>query len=470
MTALIEALTPLQPGGHQFVCYGDCCSGIAAAPHEATFASVNKVVSRLQPAPEFICFLGDEIKGLTADEALLRQQWRYWFDREMAWLDRDRIPLYHTTGNHTTYNAASEAVFRDIMAHLPRNGPPGQEGLSYFVRKDDLLLVFINTAWSGIGGEGRVEIAWLDEVLTQHRQVRYKLVLGHHPVHPINGFSGPYQRHLAEEQGRRFWQSLVQHQVLAYICSHIMAFDVQVHQGVLQISTAGAGTLPLMPEGIEYLHCVQMALDRDGLRYQVLDTAGTIREWLNWPVAIPASRRWQPLLKGAQPAPIGEEMGQPATQARLIVWKFEGICAPPGPGEAQTLISGWTPGPALAPWWLGFRGPENRLCFLLSVEPGRSPHYWLGPAFSPDQPFSVQVAIHPGMGPGGFLWRESDSAPWSSMLGATAWGADKFSPQSCWSVGHDQYGEHGQPFRGQALEVSFHNSLLLCRSVTSSTR
>lgn len=421
---------------------------------------MNQVISRLNPPPEFICFLGDEIKGLTADEAVLRRQWHYWFDREMAWLDRDRIPLYHTTGNHTTYNAASEAVFRDMLAHLPQNGPAGQEGLSYFVRRDDLLLVFVNTGWSGGGGEGHVETDWLDAVLSQHHQARYKLVLGHHPVHPINGFAGAYQRQLAEEAGRSFWRILVQRQVLAYICSHIMAFDVQVHQGVLQISTAGAGTLPLMPEGVEYLHCVQMALDAGGLRYQALDTTGTIREWLRWPVALPASPRWQPLPGGSQPAPFAEAMRGPGAQARLLAWKFEGSCAPPGPGEAQTLISGWTPGPVLAPWWLGFRGPENRLCLLLSAEAGRSPHYWLGPAFAPGKPFSVQVTIHPEMGPGGFLWREADTAPWSSMQGATAWGADRFSPQSRWSIGHDQDGPHSQPFRGQGLEVAWHSQAL----------
>ncbi|MBN1583682.1 MAG: hypothetical protein JXA89_23450, partial [Anaerolineae bacterium] len=164
----IPALVPRDGDGHQFVCYADCCSGIPGAPHEATFASVNAVVSRLAPRPEFICFPGDEIKGLAADDATLRSQWRYWFEHEMAWLDREAIPLYHTTGNHTAYDAASEAVFRELLAHLPRNGPPGQEGLSYFIRRGDLLMVFVNTMWSGIGGDGRVETTWLERTLADH--------------------------------------------------------------------------------------------------------------------------------------------------------------------------------------------------------------------------------------------------------------------------------------------------------------
>jgi hypothetical protein len=154
----IPALLP-RGAGHQFACYADSCSGVPGARHEATFAAVSAVVRRLRPRPDFICFPGDEIAGLTADDDELRRQWRYWLDHEMAWLDRRAIPLYHTTGNHTTYDRASEAIFREVLSHLPRNGPPGQEGLSYFVRCGDLLMVFVNTLWSGCGGEGRVETA-----------------------------------------------------------------------------------------------------------------------------------------------------------------------------------------------------------------------------------------------------------------------------------------------------------------------
>jgi hypothetical protein len=165
---------------------------------------VNRVVARLRPQPAFVCFLGDEIRGLSADQEVLRRQWRYWFEREMSWLAGRGIPLYHTTGNHTTYDTASEAIFREVLAHLPRNGPAGQKRLSYFIRRDDLLLIFANTTWSGLGGEGRVETTWLERTLTAHSDARYKLVLGHHPVHPVNGFSGPYQREIAPENGRAF--------------------------------------------------------------------------------------------------------------------------------------------------------------------------------------------------------------------------------------------------------------------------
>src|SRR5204862_8224659 len=121
------------------------------------------------------------------------------------------------TGNHTTYDLTSEAVFRTLL-DLPKNGPPGQAGLSYFVRHDDLLMVFVNTLWSGLGGEGHGEIDWLEATLRAHRVARHTLVLGHHPVFPVNGFTGTYQREIGHEYTRPFWDVLVNENVLAYLC------------------------------------------------------------------------------------------------------------------------------------------------------------------------------------------------------------------------------------------------------------
>lgn len=320
--------------------------------------------------------------------------------------------------------------------------------------------MFVNTLWSGLGGEGWVETTWLDHTLRNHADARYKLVLGHHPVYPVNGFSGPWQREIAPENGRRFWQILVQHGVLAYLCSHILAFDVQVHEGVLQIVTAGAGTAHRMPEGIEYLHCMQLALDAHGMRYQVLDTAGCIRESLTWPLALPPAAGWPALVAGNNAAPIFDDHARHTPIALIIAWQFSGVCAPTGDGSAQTLLSGWSPGPALAPVWIGLRGREHHLSVLLSPDPGQSPHLWQGPSLSPKAPFSLQVAIHTGMGPGGLLWRWNDAMPWSSLTAASPWGAERLTWPAIWSVGHDQRDPADRPFRGDALEVRWHMQVM----------
>ena len=119
-------------------------------------------------------------------------------------------------------------------------------------------MVFVNTMWTGLGGEGHVETDVARRGAAARMPTRgTSWCLAIIRVYPINGFSGAYQREIGPEHAADFWDVLVESGVLAYLCSHILAFDVQVHRGVLQICTAGARHGHRMPEGVEYLHCVQ---------------------------------------------------------------------------------------------------------------------------------------------------------------------------------------------------------------------
>ena len=277
-----------QGQGHQFVFYGDCCSGIPGQGYGETFARVNAVLGQMDPPPEFIVFLGDHIFGLNSDPAALHEQWAYWLEEEMKWAAARRIPIHHVTSNHDTFDEVSERIWREVFPDIPPNGPPGQEGLSHWVRRGDLLLVMVNTSFSGLGGYGHVESDWLSAVLSQHRDARHKIVCGHHPVFPVNGYDERPLWCIVQGEAERFWSVLVRHGVLAYACSHIIAFDLQEHQGVLQICSGGAGTSygpgGFMGEG-EYHHFVQAALDTEEFRLQTVDMAGCVRERFSQPVS-----------------------------------------------------------------------------------------------------------------------------------------------------------------------------------------
>ena len=365
----------------------------------------------------------------------------------MKWLDRRVTPMWHATGNHTTYNAMSEDVFRDVLA-MPTNGPPGQEGLSYWVRRKDLLLIFANTLWSGHGGEGFVETKWLDEVLDQHQDATHKLVVGHHPIFTVNGFSGPYQREIEPVSGLEFWRILVKHGVRAYLCSHILAFDVQLHRGVLQICSAGAGTAHRMPEGLEYLHCVQMALDDVGLRYQVLDTEGRIREALDWSWVPQSFDRFEVLGRGSRSAAVS----MPPERRRLQL-TFTGVSADADGMRAQTLLCGGNRN-TIPSLWIGFRGERQQLTAIIHYEAGRSPHYWLGPEIGAKRQFDIQMILHWDMGPGGLLCKAGDGEEWTSMTAATPWGLERLRPFDDWHIGHAAQGNDDQPFLGTALTTT----------------
>ncbi len=273
---------PTRLDGHRFVLYGDCCSGRPGKPNERVFAAINAAIGRLNPAPEFIVFAGDAIWGATDDIDELRHQWKHFTEREMAWATNAGTPVYNCTSNHDTAGATHEKVWYETFPHLPQNGPADQIGLSYWVRRGDLLLVFVNTSFSGLGGYGHVEHEWLDRVLAQNADARHKLVVGHHPVHPVNGYDEYPLWAIVPDEGRAFWDVLVRHGVAAYLCSHIIAFDVQVHDGVQQILTGGAGTNHglggFMGGDTAYHHFVQVAIDSAGLRYQVIDVDGKRRQ------------------------------------------------------------------------------------------------------------------------------------------------------------------------------------------------
>lgn len=447
----IQSLMP-NSDGHQFVIYGDSCSGVPNALHEKTHAKINAVVNRLLPKPDFIIFPGDEVIGLTADEAELRQQWQYWLEHEMAWLDTDKIPIYNCTGNHTTYSQMSERVFADKLKHLPRNGAPNQDSLSYFIRRGDLLLVFVHTLSSHLGGEGHVETQWLEQTLIDNADAKYKFVIGHHPVFPINGFEGNYQRTIGAEYTQRFWKILKQQAVIAYICSHILAFDTQIHDGILQICTAGAGTAHRMPEEVEYLHAIQMAIDENGLQYQVLDDQGKLRERLNWPINLPPSAQWQNLNQGEQPAPISGQYAADKLNPAIISLRISGKTTKTSSGQMQSLFSAFTDATQTAPLWVGLTGKDQQLTIMLQIQAGRSPHYWFGPKLGLDAEFDIQLLLHSGLAAGGLMFRTADNMPWTSLTSRSATGLEKLDWPKIWSLGNNS--SQDLPFLGADLQIS----------------
>src|SRR5205814_1705135 len=111
------------------------------------------------------------------------------------------------------------------------------------------------------------------------------------------------------------------------------------HRGVLQVCTAGAGTAHRIPEDIEYLHCVQAALDTKGLRYQVLDIDGHVREQLSWPLTLPLVDQWHVLSDCECAAVVAGH-----DRERIVAFHFAGHAAPQGTIAPQTLLSAFDPG------------------------------------------------------------------------------------------------------------------------------
>jgi hypothetical protein len=429
---VIPALTS-QPSGYQFVLIGDSHS----VTEDSKFQEINAVIDRLHPAPQFVCLAGDHIWGWTEDVTVLNEQWLQWFSQNKSLL---RHNVFHCTANHSVVGPISATFYSKLFVDIPENGPVDGKKLNYYIRDKNFLLVVINTAWNttsyttGKGMPGQsVDTEWLDQVLTENKDATYKLVMGHHPVFPVDGFSGKWL--VEKNSGKKMWNLLVHHGVRAYMCAHLIAFDVQVHEGVLQI-TSGGGGYPYFfnKEDTEYNHCVQLAIDSTVLRYQTLDTKGNMREWLSWPLHIPAIDTWQEVTDSHGMPSRYDVTIKSLQQVPLVLLRIRGTR---NGDESQTLLRSDDDS-----FWLGIEG--DQLCVRLKPIAPRDKKEgvdtlnlpdksiitipknkemdrmtWTGPTINEGY-FDFQLAIHMGMGPGGFMYQTSGQHAWSSMT-TSAW-------------------------------------------------
>ncbi|MBP90560.1 MAG: hypothetical protein CMJ64_28265 [Planctomycetaceae bacterium] len=300
-----------------------------------------------------------------------------------------------------------------------------------------------------------IDHAWLDRVLTDNADAKYKFVAGHYPVFPVNGYIAWPLWCFPPEQRSPFWDLLVKHQVDAYLASHIIAFDVQVHDGVLQILSGGAGTAHgpggFMPGRSEYLHAVQVAVDQQGLRYQVHDPTGRVREHLRWPLALPPTGQWKPV----DDQNAGSLLRPIDWTRELVALRIRGTRSQPNRGDAdQTLLCGVDSSEGVEPIWIGIDGENNRLVVKLVPLSGHGWQIWQGPRLATDEPFDVQLTLHPHMGPGGVLFRTHESAAWSTLKSTSSKGCESLKRPKSWAVGHGQSGAADRPFAGDSLRVT----------------
>ena len=272
----IAALVPRDASGHHFVLFSDCTVTGEDKGSSDALHNIGLVVQRLVPSPEFISFPGDAV-GSGDNE----KEWEF-FREELKWSREEGIAVYQSTSNHTAYSFKSEARFREFNQELPLNGPGDERGLAYWVRRGNLLYVSLHHPASSTryrAGYDFGDMTWLEDVLARNSDAEYRLVVGHYPVFRVNGYT---EMSIPHADWGPFWATLRKHRVDAYLTSHVLAFDVQVHDGILQICSGGAGP-GAMPPATEGTHAVQIAIDRQGIRFQVLNIEGRVRESLVWP-------------------------------------------------------------------------------------------------------------------------------------------------------------------------------------------
>ncbi|MEO1324458.1 MAG: metallophosphoesterase, partial [Pseudomonadota bacterium] len=144
---------------------------------EGIFGPAMETVNLMQPA--FVVSVGDLIQGYTEDRAQLEAEWDE-LDGFVGALD---APFFYTPGNHDYSNQAMADVWEE------RYGP------SYYAfTYKDVLFVVLNSALvnrEGVEGhsqrrgdwgeEQAAQLAWLEETLAEHDDVRWTFLMMHRP-------------------------------------------------------------------------------------------------------------------------------------------------------------------------------------------------------------------------------------------------------------------------------------------------
>jgi hypothetical protein len=433
--------------------FADSCSGIPGAPSEASLrALADSILAHAGPA-DAICYLGDHVSGYTESEAELRNQWRHFLETEFRPLAVRHPNIRHIPSNHTAYSAMAARVYGEVLPVAGSRDLVARKGLNYALRDQRALLVFLNTADAGNNGDATLDLDWLGATLAENAAVPLKLVFGHHPIHSVNGYCLHPLWRVAPELGARAWGVLRASGVSAYICSHILAFDFQVHDGVIQLCTAGGGASygpgGLMPASVEYHHFVECSFRKTesghAFRCAVTDVHGVCRERISWPPE-PVTRA-APFQPTTQPVPLAAPRGWDvvdAAKAKLL-FSLSGIV--PELGAASTVLCGWSPTEAPPILWIGFEGAPPRLVVKAVPVPGCGQQVWNGPALAPGADFTLCLLLDPAAGPGGVLL-ESTEGLWTSLETSCAQGLARTAWPEFWALGRGPVDAEDAPFRG----------------------
>jgi hypothetical protein len=122
---------------------------------------------------------------------------------------------------------------------MPRNGPAGNIGRAYYVRKGNLLIVTLDTFVDRGDHFGYTvsdeQLIWFDQVLTDHTDADFTIVQGHLPiVGPVRGRHSSYSM-LEDGTDSILWQTMVKHGVDVYLTGEHHRISVTRQDDIWQV-------------------------------------------------------------------------------------------------------------------------------------------------------------------------------------------------------------------------------------------
>ncbi|MBT8045511.1 MAG: metallophosphoesterase [Verrucomicrobiae bacterium] len=141
--------------------------------------------------------------------------------------------------------AAYKAEFRKHLG-MPLNGPEHMKGTAFWWKHKNVLFISVDVFEEGESAQGAIragvtgkQLEWLEAVITQNKEVRHVVVMGHTPcLGPVRKWSSSG---LMTTGGREsaFWQTMAKHKVSLYLCGEVHAITCTERDGVQQVAHGG---------------------------------------------------------------------------------------------------------------------------------------------------------------------------------------------------------------------------------------
>jgi DNA repair exonuclease SbcCD nuclease subunit len=235
----------------KFVSFPDFFNFDVPNPWPPWDAAVNYFLNQVKSEdPDFVLVAGDLVDGHWWDSPKCVQHmgslyYSDWIQRMQA---HDLI-FYTAVGDHELGDDPWPAEKRKLVPYfekvysenlkMPANGPDTKKGLAYYVRKENFLLITVETfeivddsMYTDVIGE---QLEWFKNVLNANRDVKFKIVQGHIPIWGDINYRSSSRLMLNNGKQSEFYKTMKQHDIDLYLCGEFHDVTVLESDGIWQI-------------------------------------------------------------------------------------------------------------------------------------------------------------------------------------------------------------------------------------------
>ncbi|HEY3236450.1 MAG TPA: metallophosphoesterase [Polyangiaceae bacterium] len=231
--------------------FGDNRSGDYHIRQPETFRAILAAIKAR--GPRLIIGTGDQIQGYQYNEALLRREWKAYFE---ALAMVKPVPVHQVVGNHDLFDETSGRVWDDVMG-------PKRRYYAVEVERSAFLFLDTETLVDRVAG---AQLKWLNAELEKYQGWDNRFVFLHKPVFRpyLNGKLQDWAQTL-DYQYKAEWEALVKTlagRVTAVFAGHYHLYDKDSRYGIQQYITGGGGSeMGLHDPAKEFYHFLSVSVD-----------------------------------------------------------------------------------------------------------------------------------------------------------------------------------------------------------------